>query len=120
MNILVADNNENLAELIKYELATFQHQITVAPDGQKALNLINKFSYDLIITDILLPFFSGLELINTIHKKYKKGRPKIIILTQIHNENTVARAFELGIDDYLTKPFDLNFLALQVKKLVEK
>jgi two-component system response regulator VicR len=82
--------------------------------------MIGNIYFDLIITDILLPFYSGLELINAINKKYKNGRPKIIILTQIHNENTVARAFELGIDDYLTKPFDLNFLALQVKKLIEK
>ena len=120
MKILVADNNESLAELIKYELENYQHQITLASDGQKALKLVGNFYFDLIITDILLPFYSELELINAINKKYKKGRPKIIILTQIHNENTVARAFELGIDDYLTKPFDLNFLALQVKKLIEK
>ena len=120
MNILIAENNENLAELIKYELETFQHQISLALDGKEALHLINSFSFDLIITDILLPFYSGLELINIINKRYKKERPKIVILTQIHNENTVARAFELGIDDYITKPFDLKFLSLQVKKLAER
>ena len=119
MNILIADKDEVLAELIKHELGTSQHQIKVALDGQQAIKLIDQYSFDLIITDILLPFFSGLELINTINKTYIDNRPKIIILTQIHNENTVSRAFELGIDDYITKPFDLDFLSLQVKKLAE-
>ncbi len=120
MKILIVDSDQNIAELIKYELKSPDYQFTLASDGQRALNLVQKYSYDLMITDILLPFYSGLELINTINKSDRETRPKIIVLTKIHNVNTVSRAFQLGINDYITKPFDLDFLSLQVEKLSGK
>lgn len=117
MKILIADHNEILAELIKYKLETDQHRVTLTTDGLQALNMSREFLFDLIIADILLPFYSGLELINTINKDNKTRRPKIIVLTRIHNINTVSRAFQMGIDDYITKPFDLDFLSVQINKL---
>jgi DNA-binding response OmpR family regulator len=116
MKILVADHNEILGELIKYELELANHHVFLVTDGMEALKMLDQHTPDMVITDILLPFFSGLELINHIHH-HKDNIPKIIVLTQIHNENTVSRAFELGIDDYITKPFDLDYLSLKIEKL---
>jgi len=118
--ILIADNNEMLGELIQFELEEAGHEVALVTDGQKALYKLDESSYDIVITDILLPFYSGLELIYTINNRLSSERPKIIVLTQIHNENTVSKAFELGIDDYITKPFDLDFLSLQIEKLLLK
>lgn len=118
--ILIADNNAILGELVQFELEESGHEVTLVTDGQKALFELDEASYDLVITDILLPFYSGLELIYTINNMLYSDRPKIIVLTQIHNENTVSKSFELGIDDYITKPFDLDFLSLQVEKLLKK
>lgn len=118
MKILIADDNEMLGELIGYELEQSGHETIRVTDGQEALQKLYEEPFDLVITDILLPFFSGLELISTINRNQNENRSKIIVLTQIHNENTVAKAFEIGIDDYITKPFDLDFLTLQVEKLL--
>jgi len=119
MKILIADNNEILAELIQFKLEESGLETTLVTDGKKALNKLNQFAFDLVITDILLPFYSGLELIYTINKRFSSNKPKIIVLTQIHNENTVRKAFELGINDYITKPFDLDFLSIQINKLLK-
>ncbi|MFO8233903.1 MAG: response regulator [Bacteroidales bacterium] len=121
MKILIADNNETLGELIRFKLEESGGiETTLVNDGKKALNKLNQSTFDLVITDILLPFYSGLELIHTINKRSSSNRPKIIVLTQIHNENTVTKAFELGINDYITKPCDLDFLFIQVNKLLNK
>ncbi|MGM0497152.1 MAG: response regulator [Bacteroidota bacterium] len=119
MKILVADNNETLGELIRFKMEESGIETTLVTDGNMALNKLDESTFDLIITDILLPFYSGLELIYTINKHSASNRPKILVLTQIHNENTVAKAFELGINDYITKPFDLDFLSIQVNKLLK-
>lgn len=120
MKILIADNNETLAELIQFKLEESGIETTLVPDGKMALSKLNQSTFDLVITDILLPLYSGLELIYSINKRSSSNKPKIIVLTQIHNENTVRKAFELGIDDYITKPFDLDFLFIQVNKLLKK
>lgn len=117
MNILIAESNYTLGKLIEYALKSAHHQVTLVEEGKQALNALRRFSFDLVITEILLPFYSGLELIHFIHEIHPSNSPKILVLTRIHNENTVSRAFDLGIDDYILKPFDLDFLTLTIQKL---
>ena len=71
----------------------------------------------MVITDIMMPFSSGLEIISLVRQKIKKKIP-IIILSAIEQEKVVLEAFELGADDYITKPFSLNELTIRVKKLM--
>jgi DNA-binding response OmpR family regulator len=66
-----------------------------------------------------MPYMSGLELINLIREQYQLKTP-IIVLSKVGNEDTVLQAFELGADDYLTKPFSPNELSIRVKKLLAR
>ncbi|MEO8821456.1 MAG: response regulator, partial [Ginsengibacter sp.] len=72
---------------------------------------------DLIITDIMMPFASGLEIIETVKKK-SGNRIKIIVLSAMGQENVVLEAFQLGADDYITKPFSPNELSMRVRRYV--
>jgi two-component system response regulator VicR len=78
---------------------------------------INKTDYDLIMTDLLMPFVGGLELINTVRNELHLSTP-IIVLSTLSNEDSIIEAFKLGADDYITKPFSPNEVSIRVKRLL--
>lgn len=95
------------------------HETFLAEDGQKALEKIADFSPDLIITDIMMPYASGLEIIGFVRGQQDKKTP-IIILSAMGQEDVVLEAFQLGADDYITKPFSPNELSVRVKRLMSR
>ena len=91
----------------------------VATDGNQASEKVSANEYDLIMTDLLMPFCSGLELVNKVRNDLKLSTP-IIVLSRIGNEETIIEAFQLGADDYISKPFSPNELTIRVKRLLIK
>ena len=71
------------------------------------------------MTDMLMPFCSGLELVNKVRNDLKLSTP-IIVLSRIGNEETIIEAFQLGADDYISKPFSPNELSIREKRLLIK
>jgi DNA-binding response OmpR family regulator len=98
-------NNENLGE------------ITRAGDGRQGIDLAGKNKYDLIITDLQMPFQSGLDLARFVRKEQKRNTP-IIVLSSEGLENIVMEAFEIGVNDFITKPFSAKELITKVKNLL--
>jgi DNA-binding response OmpR family regulator len=90
----------------------------IAADGKKAKELLQEQKFDLIITDIHMPYSSGLEVTTFVREELKLETP-IIILSSEGSENTVLTGFELGINDFLPKPFSPNELIVRVKKLLK-
>lgn len=86
-------------------------------DGREAISLLKSNEFDLILTDIHMPFHSGLEIITHIRVEQSKKTP-ILILSAEGLEDTVLQAFELGADDFVAKPFSLGELILRVKRLI--
>lgn len=117
MKILVAEDEPLMLMAIEAKLKNMGFEVAVVADGQQALNALEIFSPDLIITDILMPYLSGLELIGIIKSK-NVGIP-IIVLSGLGEEETVLEAFNLGADDFLTKPFKPTDLELRVKRLLK-
>jgi len=117
--ILVCDDDFMMLKTIEHRLKGDGHEVIMAKDGQEASQLIAKgvSGYDLIITDMLMPFLSGLELINLVRNQYQGSVP-IIVLSKVGNEDTILQAFEMGADDYLTKPFSPNELGIRVRKML--
>lgn len=115
--ILIVEDDFMMLKTIEHRLKSDGHQVFLAKDGQEGLQLLAQGadSYDLVITDMLMPFVSGLELINQIRSQYSMDIP-VIVLSKVGNEDTILQAFELGADDYLTKPFSPNELSMRVKK----
>jgi DNA-binding response OmpR family regulator len=115
MKILIADDSGFVRKTLEFSLKDTNHKITVAIDGKDALEKIKLETPDLIITDIMMPFISGLELVKWVKENYADPI-KIIILTSLGQEDVVLEAFSLGIDDFLTKPFNSTDLLLRVKR----
>ena len=107
-----------MAAAIEQKLKSDGHQVILTRDGREALQLVEMQQPDLIITDILMPFISGLELIGIIKSSLHRKIP-IIVLSGMDQEATVLEAFELGADDFLTKPFNAVELSMRVKRTLK-
>jgi len=115
MKILIAEDEPMMATALEKKLISDGHKVVYAQDGRIALELLKKDLPDLIITDIMMPYTSGLELIGVIRSDVKLKIP-IIVLSGMGEEETVLQAFELGADDFIIKPFNPNELSLRVKR----
>jgi DNA-binding response OmpR family regulator len=105
MKILVCEDNKLTFKTLAVVLGREGYQTDVAEDGNVAIDKIDNNFYDLLIIDIHLPFRSGLELVRHLRTKLKKNTP-VIILTAFSDPQMQKQAKELGISDYLMKPFN--------------
>jgi len=117
MTILVAEDEMIMLKTIELRLKKDGYNVIATQDGMEALKKIEELCPDLIITDIMMPFLSGLEIIETVKKKLGRKTP-IIVLSAMGQENVVLDAFQLGADDYITKPFSPNELSMRVKRYI--
>ena len=117
MKILVAEDEPLMLMAIEAKLKNDGFEVIGVSDGQEALKALEIDSPDLIITDILMPYTSGLELIGIVRANRKKI--PIIVLSGLGQEDTVMEAFQLGADDFITKPFNPTELSVRVKRLLK-
>jgi DNA-binding response OmpR family regulator len=116
--ILVCDDDETLLGMIRFKLSRENMgEVFKAPDGREAKALLRENDFDLIITDIHMPFHTGLEIVAFVRQELKKKTP-IIVLSAEGLENTVLEAFEMGANDFITKPFSPAELAVRVKRIL--
>ncbi len=117
MKILVAEDEPMLLKTIELKLKKEGYEVIATGDGRQAMAEIEGSNPDMVITDIMMPYASGLEIISLVRKKISRKIP-IIMLTAMEQEKVVMEAFELGADDYITKPFSLNELVMRIKRLI--
>ncbi|MCY7420609.1 MAG: response regulator transcription factor [Chitinophagaceae bacterium] len=118
MKILVAEDEPMMLMAIVARLKKDGYEVTSTTDGRQALKAIETSTPDLIITDILMPYTSGLELIGIV-KSTSSNKIPILVLSGLGEEETVMEAFQLGADDFLTKPFNAMELSVRVKRLLK-
>ena len=111
--IMVIEDDEDVRKYINELLLDHGYSIIEAPDGVKALNLIEKRRPDLIILDLLLPKLSGETVLSDIKKKFPDLC--VVILTAKNEVSDIVKGFNLGADDYLTKPFNGEELIVRIK-----
>jgi len=119
MKILVAEDEPMLLKTIELKLKKEGYEVITTIDGREAVAKIETEDPDMVITDIMMPYVSGLEIVAIVRKKAGKKIP-IIMLSAMEQEKVVMEAFELGADDYITKPFSLNELSIRVKRLMSQ
>jgi DNA-binding response OmpR family regulator len=117
MKILVADDDLLMLKTLEFRLKKDGHTVYTTRDGREALSQIEKIIPDLIITDLMMPFSSGMEIIGHVRKMPGKRIP-VVILSAMGQENVVLEAFQLGADDYITKPFSPNELSVRVRRFM--
>jgi DNA-binding response OmpR family regulator len=116
MKILVAEDEPIMLKTIELRLKKDGHEVIAVDNGRDALQKIDEQNPDLIITDIMMPYSSGLEIVGKVKANGHRKIP-IIVLSAMGQENVVLEAFNLGADDYITKPFSPNELSMRVKRL---
>ena len=117
INILVVEDEENLRKLISRYLMNEELGVYEAKDGKEALELWNNNNIDLVILDIMLPEYDGWTICKRIREK---SIVPIIMLTARSEESDKLFGFELGADDYVTKPFSVKELVARVKALLKR
>ncbi|SDD96578.1 response regulator transcription factor [Niabella drilacis] len=116
MKILLVEDATALLRAIELKLKKIGYDVHPCSDGRQALQELDAFAPDLIITDIMLPFVSGLEVLNAAKAKSKKI--PVIVFSAMGQENAVEEAFLLGADDYVVKPFGLKELEMRIKRVM--
>lgn len=120
MKILVCEDDTMTLKALEHRLKKEGYTVITAADGKKAAEILSTDTdIDLLLTDLHMPMLGGLELISLVRSNLKSNLP-IIMLTRVGLEETVLHAFELGADDYITKPFNPDELALRIKRLLIK
>ncbi len=112
MTILICEDDEMTLRATATKMKREGYDTITAMDGKTGAAIIKENNFDMLITDLLMPYMTGLELIHLMKQELKIDKP-IIVLSSIGLENTVLRAFDMGIDDYLVKPFSLKELAFR-------
>lgn len=115
-SILIADTEDVSRQFIKLRLEMKGYEVIEAKDGSEALEKFSQFSPDLVITELNLPIIDGYQLIHKIKEEHDNDG-KVIVLTDKHLTKDMNRAFELGVSDYVTKPFSFSELEWRIKKL---
>ena len=117
--ILIVEDEENIANLVKYNLEKDGFKCTVTTNGKEALAILIKQPVDLVILDIMLPEMDGLEVCRRIKRDNRTASIPIIMLTAKGEETDRIVGFELGANDYVVKPFSPRELVLRVKSLLQ-
>ncbi len=116
--ILLAEDEETLAAGLEYNLCEEGYEVDWARDGKKAIELIDENEYDLVTLDIMLPYFDGFQIAEYIRKL--SPQIPILILTARTSNLDKVKGLELGVDDYITKPFHLEELLLRIKGMLKR
>ncbi len=116
--ILVAEDEEITLNNIRDTLKEDGYNVSIAKDGREALQKIGAEYFDVLITDIKMPYTSGIELLENIKEKH--AETEVIIITGFGSISSAIEAMKKGAYDYITKPFDLDELSHRVRKILEQ
>ena len=117
--LLLAEDDHMLASLLKYRLERGGYKVDLAYDGRAVKTYLKEQLPDVIISDIMMPYFSGIELLDFLRSELNSKVPVIIISTA-GNETNILNAFDLGADDFVSKPVSPAELMIRVDKLLRK
>ncbi len=118
INILVVDDEEDLCEILQFNLESQGYNVSSANSAEEALKKDLK-KFNLILLDVMMGGISGYKLAEKIRKNLKLSTP-IIFLTARSTENDLLTGFNLGADDYITKPFSINEVSARVKAVLSR
>jgi two-component system response regulator RegX3 len=117
MRVLLVEDEESLADAIKYALEREGIDCTIQNDGAKAVEFARSYQPDLVLLDLMLPGMSGVDVCRSLRKQ---GETPIIIVTAKDSEADRVLGLELGADDYVVKPFSMRELVARVRALLRR
>lgn len=118
--ILIIEDDEDIMELVEYNLKKNSYQSKGALSGEIGLELLKKDRPDLIILDLMLPGINGFEVCANIKNNPETTNIPVIMLTAKGEDSDIVAGLEMGADDYITKPFSPNVLVARIKSALRK
>ena len=117
--VLVIEDDAHIWKMIEYKLKKEKHDLTWACDGMKAMEALKNAKPDLIISDIMIPYMDGLQILKKIKSMDDLKDIPVIMLTSKAQEDDILKGLELGAYDYMAKPFSPAELILRVNKALK-
>ena len=117
--LLLAEDDELLAALLNFRLEKDGYDVQLSRDGREVKEHLAEQMPDIIVSDIMMPYFSGMELIDYVRNELNSDVP-IIIISSAGNEENVLNAFELGANDFISKPISPSELIVRLNRELQK
>jgi two-component system alkaline phosphatase synthesis response regulator PhoP len=117
--VLVIEDDTHIWKMIEYKLKKEKHDLTWACDGMKAMEALEAAKPDLIISDIMVPYMDGLQILKKVKSMDNLKDIPVIMLTSKAQEDDILKGLELGAHDYMAKPFSPAELILRVNKALK-
>ncbi|NTV57999.1 MAG: response regulator [Deltaproteobacteria bacterium] len=118
--ILIVEDEEDVAEMIRYNLEKESYRTVVAYSGAEALKAAEAHAPDLVLLDILLPDLSGWEVCRILRDSTENHSIPIVMLTALSSEEARIKGLTLGADDFVTKPFSIKELLLRIRNMIDR
>jgi adenylate cyclase len=113
-SLLVVDDNAMNRDMLARRLEREGYTIITASGGREALELVDKQHFDLVLLDILMPDIDGYKVLELLKAREETRGIPVVMLTAVHEMDSVVRCFEMGVEDYLTKPFNIPFVKSRI------
>jgi DNA-binding response OmpR family regulator len=117
-SVLVAEDERNLVDALSFLMRRAGFSVSVARDGPTTAEMARTMRPDLVLLDVMLPGFDGFEVVSAIKRESLDKQPLIVMLTARRHENDRRKALELGVDDYVIKPFSNRDVVERVRALL--
>ena len=117
--ILVVDDEEDICEILKFNIENEGYEVDTANSAEEALKM-DISSYNLLLLDVMMGEISGFKMANMLKKDKKTAHVPIIFITAKDTENDTVTGFNLGADDYISKPFSLREVIARVKAVLRR
>jgi len=115
--IVLAEDNSVLSLLLKHRLEKDGYELLIAKNGKDALEIIENNNPDIILTDIMMDYVNGLEVISYVRNKLNLKTP-ILVFSSSGQEEMVLNAFNIGANDFMSKPLSPNELSIRVRRML--
>lgn len=119
-HILVVDDEEDILELVRYNLTKEGFRVSCAATGEEGLRIARTQQPDLVVLDLMLPGFDGLDVCKLLKSDPKTSHTSIIMLTAKGDESDIVTGLELGADDYVVKPFSPKVLLARIRTVLRR
>lgn len=118
-NILLIDDDEIIQKIIFKVLQQSGYNVTFATDGRDGMSKIELFKYDLVITDIMMPYLNGFEMIQELKKHPNTVDAKVVVISSITHEASIKDSMNLGVDCYIPKPILIDSFLSKIHELLQ-
>lgn len=117
--ILLIEDDALIRKMVEFKFKKEGFEVIDCDNGREGLEKLESELPDIVLTDMMLPYVSGLEIVSAVKAFPGKNIP-VIVFSAMGQEKVVEEAFQLGADDYITKPFSLTELAIRIRKQLKR